>query len=102
MRATFSKLSKPVEQISGGAATLASSDFAASHLCSPLDAIGLDSGVLERDSSKRTFGLSSSLVRRFEIFVTDAARFFDLNLNSLGAQWLAMFRFLTSVAVLPR
>ena len=27
---------------------------------------------------------------------------FDLNLNSLGAQWLAMFRFLTSVAVLPR
>ena len=30
-------------------------------------------------------GHSGSLVRRFEIFVTDAARFSDLNLNSLGA-----------------
>lgn len=40
MRATFSNPSKSVEQISGGAATLASPNFASSHLRSPLDAIG--------------------------------------------------------------
>jgi hypothetical protein len=54
-----------------------------------------DGGVLERDSPKRTFGLSGSLVRRFAILVTDAAQFFDLIVKSREAQWLEIVRFLT-------